>query len=125
MMVSPVSRHIPVLRAVVEHIQSHPDWIVLVTPEDKVEKAVQAALTAVRPANSSMGGRTLLCPDGGRVTVTVGDGGVHGDGFFVMFLGFDAELSPRDQIALHKWRHEATGTVTRGEQPGELKITLR
>jgi len=121
-MVTLVSNHIPVLQAALEHVQKTKDWVVVVTPESKTEKSVQAALTAIRPSGASMGGRTLLCPGGGRVTVTGGDNGVHGKGFYVMFLGFDSELTPRDQILLHTWRQSASGVVVQGEKPGELKV---
>lgn len=121
-MVTFVSNHIPVLQAAVEHAQKTKDWIVVVTPGNKTEKSVQAALTAIRPSNASMGGRTLLCSEGGRVTVTGGDAGVQGDGYYVMFLGFDSELTPRDQIMLHSWRQNASGVVVQGEKPGELKV---
>ena len=122
-MAMPVSNHIPVLQAALKHVRATSNWIVVVTPpESKIEQGVQAALTAIRPSDSSMGGRTLLCSGGGRVTVTGGNTGVHGQGFYVMFLGFDSELTPRDQISLHSWRQNARGVVIEGEKPGELRV---
>ena len=121
-MMTPLSNHIPVLQAVLEHVRATKDWVVVVTPEDKTESRVQAALTAIRPSSASMGGRTLLCPDGGRLTIAGGDSDVQGRGFLVMFMGFESELTPRDQIALHTWRQNASGTVVQGEKPGELKV---
>jgi hypothetical protein len=124
-MVVTVSSHISALRALVEHVRHNSDWIVVVAPSGGAETALQEALTAVRPHDASMGGRTLLMPGGGRVTVTGGAGEVAGDNYLVMTLGYDTKLTPRDEIALHGWRQNAVGTVTMGEQPGELRITRK
>jgi hypothetical protein len=121
-MVVTVSSHIPALRAVVEHARQNDDWIVIVAPSGGPETALQEALTAVRPHDASMGGRTLLMPGGGRVTVTGGSRDVAGDDYLVMTLGYDSKLTPRDEIALHGWRQNAAGMVTMGEQPGQLRI---
>lgn len=119
-----VSSHISAIRAAVEHARQSGDWIVIVAPSGGPETALQEALTAVRPPDASMGGRTLLMPGGGRVTVTGGSCDVAGDGYLVMTLGYDTKLTPRDEIALHGWRQNAIGVVTMG-QPGELRIIRR
>ena len=116
-----VSSHISAIRAAVEHTRHNRDWIGIVAPSGGPETALQEALTAVRPHDASMGGRTLLMPGGGRVTVTGGSCDVAGAGYLVMTLGYDTKLSPRDEIALHGWRQNAVGVVTMG-QPGELRI---
>ena len=120
-----VSSHIPALCALVDHVRYNSDWVVVVAPSGGPETILQEALTAVRPPDAVMGGRTLLMPGGGRLTVTGGSCNVAGDDFLVMMLGYDGNLTPRDEIVLHGWRQNALGVVTMDEQPGELRITQR
>lgn len=121
-MVVTVSSHISAVRAAVEHARQNGSWIVIVAPSGGPETTLQETLTAVRPPDAAMGGRTLLIPGGGRVTVTGGSCGVAGEGYFMMTLGYDTKLTPREEIALHGWRQNAAGMATMGAQPGELRI---
>jgi hypothetical protein len=121
-MVITVSSHIDALNAVVAHARQSDDWIVVVAPDGKDAENLQKALTVVRAAGASMGGRTLMFPSGGRVTVARASQTVAGSGFHVMFLGFDSELSPRDVIALQSWRQQSAGSAALSERPGEIRI---
>jgi len=69
-----------------------------------------------------LGGTTLLLPEGGRVSVVGGSHSIAGEGFLVMFLGYDGELTPRDEIAFHSWRQRAIGTLTLSDRSGELRV---
>lgn len=120
-----VSSHISALSALIDHVRQSRDWVVVVAPSGGAERMLQSALTAVKPADATMGGRTLLLPGGGRVTVSGDTSGVAGDDFLVMIVGYDGELTPRDEIALHAWRQQARGTISIGEQPGELRIVRK
>lgn len=120
-----VSSHLSALCAVVGHVRHKPDWVVVVTPSGGPETRLQEALTAIRPHDAVMGGRTLMMPGGGRVTVTGGSCNVAGDGFLMMMLGHTGELTPRDEIALHGWRQKAAGMITTGGQPGDLKVSRK
>jgi len=116
------SSQISALSALVEHVRHNPDWVVIVAPPGGGAQELQKALTVVRPPDAAMGGRTLLMPSGGRVTVCGLSHPVDGEGYLVLTMGFDRELSPRNEIALHVWRQKSKGTVLVGEQPGELRI---
>jgi hypothetical protein len=126
--------HTFALRAVIQHVRDTGDWIVVVTPG--AEDDVGALLGTPHPSGTLlrvlathvgpgavMAGRTALFPEGGRVTVVRGSQEVAGTGYRVMFLGFDGNLVPSDEIALHSWRQNAVGTVGLGERPGELRVS--
>ena len=122
-MVLPPSQYISALCAICDHVRETGDWIVVVAPEDDgFSASLQRALLAVRTPDTDLGGRTLLFPEGGRMSIVNGSHKVHGEGFLVMFLGYDVQLTPRDEIRLHTWRHHSIGTVTLGDRPGELRI---
>lgn len=124
-MVVTASSHIAALSALVKHLREVPEWVVVVAPPGGPETRLQEALTAVRPSDASMWGRTLMLASGGRVTVTGASRDVAGEGFLVMTLGYEGQLTPRDEIALHGWRQNALGTVAMGDQPGELRISRK
>jgi hypothetical protein len=111
------------LSALLDHIRETGEWVVVAVADvGGLPVALQKALTAIRPPDAEVGGRTLLLPEGGRLTVTSGSHLVTGEGFQVMFLGYDGHLTPRDEIALHSWRQKADATITLGERAGELRI---
>jgi hypothetical protein len=98
-------------------------WIVVVTPTDEeLASTLGRMFVTLLPPDASLGGRTAVLPNGGRVTIVAGSEPLHGDGFRVMFLGFEGKLLPADEIAMHAWREAAKGTVTLGEQPGEVTV---
>ena len=122
-MVQTPSSYTFALCALLAHVRETGEWVVVVvTDAGDLSTALQKALTAIRPADAEVGGRTLLLPEGGRLTVTSGSHLVSGEGFQVMFLGYDWRLTPRDEIALHGWRQKASATITLGERAGELRI---
>lgn len=122
-MVQTPSSYTFALCAVLDHVRETGEWVVAVVADTgDLSTALQKVLTAIRPADAELGGRTLLLPEGGRLTVTSGSHLVSGEGFQVMFLGYDGRLTPRDEIALHGWRQKATATITLGERAGELRI---
>lgn len=115
------SSYLSMIQTVVRHADNSGDWVVIVTT-NQLERSLQALLTTVRPRTSSFGGQTLLCKGGGRVTVLTTDQKIAGNGYLVLFLGFDSNLTPKDQIAFHQWRQDAIGTLALGEHPGEMKV---
>jgi len=121
--------HTFALRAALDHARQTGEWIVVVTPapvpgaSESVAESVLRTLAVHRGADCEMGGRTLLLPEGGRVTVAHGEQMVAGDGFRVMFVGFDGSVRPSDEIALHTWRQAAKGTLGLGERPGEVTLS--
>lgn len=122
-MVLPPSQYISALCAVCDHVRETGEWIVIVAPGDKgFSTSLQKALVAIKTPDMELGGTTLLLPEGGRVSIVDGFHSVAGEDFLVMFLGYDDALSPRDELRLHTWRHNAKGTVTLGDRPGELRI---
>ena len=100
------SNQIAALRAVVEHIRSAQDWVVVLGT-----RALERALIAVRPPGASMAGRTLLMPSGGRVTVLSVAAPFNAKGFLLMEAGLRTKMMPSVEIALHLWRQQADGTV--------------
>jgi len=116
--------HVFALSALIQHLRGSPGWVVVLAPSGGPEHALQSALTACKPPDASMGGRTLLLPEGGRVTVAGSSGVVAGEGFQLMMVNFDDALSPRDEIALHGWRQQARCLLT-VDQNGEVRIGRR
>lgn len=111
------------LQAAIAHAGRTREWIVVVVPTaDGVSGRVAQTLVTLLPPEASICGRTALLPGGGRVTVIGGSQPLHGDGFRVMFLGFDGKLMPADEIAVHAWTQAARGVVTLGDHAGELRV---
>jgi len=118
-----LTAYIFALQAVVEHAKHFREWIVVVAPTDEEKSStLSRMLVSVLPPEATLCGRTALFPSGGRVTVVGGSQFLHGDGFRVMFLGFESTSLPADEIAQHAWRKAALGVVSLGDRPGELRV---
>lgn len=112
------------LRAAIQHVRDTGEWLVIVAPETNGRaSSLLRQLAALLPRGATMGGRTVLFPEGGRLSVVQGSHGVVGTGYRVMFLGYEGELDPSDEIARHGWRQNAGGTAIIGGRPGELQIS--
>lgn len=112
------------LQTVISHVRRSGDWIVVVAPTSRNRASeLGKLLVGLAPPEAEVGGRTVLFPEGGRVTVVGGSQALHGDDFRVLFLGFDGQLLPADEIAMHAWRSAATEVVTLGSHAGELRGT--
>lgn len=93
------------LKALVEHCLRHPQWIVLVTPsEGETANRVFQLLQGLVPAGSEVGGRTVLLPGRGRLSVVRVSQKISGSGYSVMLFGFKPPLLPSDEIHMHEWR---------------------
>ena len=124
--------HTFALRAAVQHVRDTGEWLVIVAPgrdEGLVGSGESLASRLLRelavhiPRGAVMGGRTVIFPEGGRLSVVQGPHNVAGTGYRVMFLGYERTLEPSEEIARHGWRHNAAGTVTVGERLGELRVS--
>jgi hypothetical protein len=125
--------HTFALRAVIRHVRDTGEWVVVVAKgadddavlpsRDDCARELLRVLAAHGAPGSEMAGRTLIFPEGGRVTVARGSHPVAGTGYRVMFLGFEGHLDPSEEIALHTWRQGAEGTIGLGERPGDLRIS--
>lgn len=109
------------LSALVRRVRESHEWVVVIVPPGDAGDPFQRVLTTITPPDGHMGGRTLMLPGGGRVTVTEVLTDVAGDGYLIMFLGFDQALQRSVEIALHYWRNKAVGIVRPGEQAHDLR----
>lgn len=122
-MVLAPSHHTSALSALLTHARDAKVWVVVVASEEGgLRDALSKLLVALKPGDSQLSGRTLLLPGGGRLSVLGGTETPQGEGFQVMFMGYDRELMPADEIALHAWRQRATATITMGDRPADLRI---
>jgi len=88
-------------------------WIVVVVPPEAYEEA-KAALVAVAGSHP-FGGRTLVLPDGGRVSAVRSSDEVFipsDQPFHTLFAGWGATKATQAQEMV-RWRTAARSTVTR------------
>lgn len=104
-----------------DHARRTHEWVVVVASESCASVLLRM-LPGLAPTGSSVAGRTVLLPGGGRLTLCNPSQEVDGEGYRLTLLGFDGTLLPREEIALHSWRKQAKGTLSLGDRPGELKI---
>jgi hypothetical protein len=113
------------LKAVVEHCVRNPQWLVLVTPSDG-DLAVRMfqLLQGLVPAGSEVGGRTILLPGRGRISVVRVTQRIEAPGYTAMLFGFAARGQlPGDEIALHEWRNAGVKLVSFDEAGKDLIAT--
>lgn len=99
-----------------QHLLNHclrsGDWLLVVVPSSGKAGGVLLThlLNLISPAIP--GGRTILLPNGGRITVlSVLDPMKPQPTCRLLFYGFEGSLLPGDEIAVHNWR-QRTETVT-------------
>jgi hypothetical protein len=118
-----VTANIASLQAAINHAERSREWIVIVTPTSKnLAVELSRMLVTMLPSDATLSGRTAIFPNGGRLTVAAGSHQLHGDGFRVLFRGFEGELMPTDEIEMHSWSEAAQGTVTIGSQSGGIRV---
>jgi hypothetical protein len=97
---------LPVLRKVVDEAVRGVEWIVVVVP-DQDAGTVLRLLYGIAVTGSTSAGRSVLLPDGGRVTVVpLHDEEFDGHGYRQVMLGCEDATSPSDVLAVHRWLGE-------------------
>ena len=114
--------HMFTLGHVLDHVRRTREWVVIVAASS-CASALARVLPGMLPPGAHVAGRTVMLLGGGRLTIVEASHAVSGSGYRVMFLGFDGDLTPRDEIALYSWREASEGTVGLGERPGDLRIS--
>jgi hypothetical protein len=118
--------YIPSFQAVIRHVESTPEWVVIVSPSDSsCATAFRTVGQGLFPIGTLFTGRTATLPKGGRVSIAeTSHHFVPTKKFSVMFLGFEDEKfsSSTDVLVLAGWRQKAQHTITLGSKPGELQF---
>jgi len=117
-----VSSYVPAISSLAKYAQDTHEWVVIIVPNDESARGLQKALTVAAPPGATLGGRTLLLPSGGRLTVSTHLHEVAAPGYLVMPLGFDVKMDPKDEIALHAWHQQSVGVITLGNHPGDFGV---
>jgi len=96
--------YMPDLRGAVAEAYREGTWIVVVVPE-KDTAALVRILRGLVPDGSQCGGRTVLLPDGGRISlVSVHDDEFDAHGCRAILVGCEDRTAPDETIAIHKWK---------------------
>jgi hypothetical protein len=113
------------LKAVVEHCVRDPKWIVLVTPSDgDLANRLFQLLQGLVPTGTQTGGRTVLLPGRGRISICRVTQKVEGTGYTAMLFGWSRQgLLPSDEIALHEWRNVGIKLASFDETGRDLVVS--
>jgi hypothetical protein len=114
---------IVLLQTVFAHVKANPRWIVVVVGEEQGAVAMLNLLHALAPADAEHAGRTLLFPNGARVTVTSLLREIDSQDYDVLFAEPPSEIAVAQVVNSPKWHSRAKSVLSMSEREGEL-VTL-
>lgn len=112
---------IPILQTILEHARQNTCWIVVVVDDGAEGLELLYLLHALVSNEASHAGRTVLLPDGGRVTVASLSSGVDATGFHLVFL--TDSNSVFNDIHGAEWQSKAASVLRVGEHARDLVTT--
>jgi hypothetical protein len=114
--------YLSVLDGALEHARRDGEWVVVVVASAEGARTATNVLSTLGGDGDHLCGRTLVLEEGGRVTVVPASSHVHGDEYLVLLVGFEGNLLPSEEIALHAWKSSAKAVLTLDLGLGEMQV---
>ena len=105
------------LMLLMERALSDRGWYVVVVADEVQLRSFRVSTATAAPPGSKAGGRTVILPNGSRVSTVAIDDPIHvpkGTPFTVVFMGrwYDEQQRPRWSKQMDRWRRESSIALT-------------